>query len=117
VPPYRARVDAPQELPRALPAEQFKDEPVVAKAYAVAGRIPQVLAQQPCYCGCETRGHGNLLDCFATEHGAGCTICLKEALLADEMTREGASPKDVRAAIIQGAWKSVAVGERPHSAH
>jgi len=30
-----------------------------------------VLAQQPCYCWCDKFGHASLLDCFATEHGAG----------------------------------------------
>jgi hypothetical protein len=30
-----------------------------------------VLAQQPCYCYCDGYGHGSLLDCYASYHGAG----------------------------------------------
>jgi hypothetical protein len=113
VPPYLPPTPT-QNLPRVLPADSFRDEPTVAKAYAAAARIPAVVAQQPCYCGCDGRGHTSLLDCFASTHGAACTICLKEVLLADAMTREGASATDVRQAIMQGAWKSVAVEDRPH---
>jgi hypothetical protein len=43
----------------------------VARAYRVAQQIPAVLAQQPCYCWCDSMGHGSLVDCFATDHGAG----------------------------------------------
>jgi hypothetical protein len=57
-------------LPSVLPAGLFQI-PVVARAYSAAARIPQVLAQQPCYCFCDKMGHGSLLDCFATDHGAG----------------------------------------------
>ncbi len=57
-------------LPAILPAEQF-DIPIVAKAYRAAAKIREVLAQQPCYCYCDKMGHGSLVDCFATDHGAG----------------------------------------------
>ena len=71
VPPFRERVGPAEELPKPLPAASFADRPVVARAYRIAGEIPKVLAQQPCYCACEALGHGSLLECFGTEHGAG----------------------------------------------
>ncbi|MBI1750681.1 MAG: hypothetical protein HY234_08375 [Acidobacteria bacterium] len=71
VPPYLSATDAAGKLPRALPAADFKAYPVVAHAYRIAERIPAVLAQQPCYCHCDKFGHGSLLDCFASDHGAG----------------------------------------------
>ena len=70
VPNFHKTLADAGELPRILPAEQFKI-PIVAKAYRIAARIPGVLAQQPCYCYCDKVGHGSLVDCFATDHGAG----------------------------------------------
>ena len=71
VPPYLSATAAAGKLPRALPASDFKAYPFVARAYRIAARIPTVLAQQPCYCHCDKFGHGSLLDCFASDHGAG----------------------------------------------
>ncbi len=70
VPPYHPSAEAARPLPRTLPPERFSI-PVVAQAYRVAQRIPEVLAQQPCYCWCDKYGHSSLVDCFASEHGAG----------------------------------------------
>jgi len=71
VPPYYSEAEAAGRLPTTLSASEFKAYPIVARAYRIAERIPTVLAQQPCYCWCDKFGHGNLLDCFATDHGAG----------------------------------------------
>ena len=70
VPHFHARLEDALPLPKILPASDFSI-PVVARAYAAAARIPEVLAQQPCYCWCDKMGHGSLVDCFATDHGAG----------------------------------------------
>ena len=70
VPPHYATLAAAQPLPKTLAPERFHI-PVVARAYTAARKIPEVLAQQPCYCWCDKFGHASLLDCFATEHGAG----------------------------------------------
>lgn len=70
VPHFHVRLEDALPLPKILPASQFRI-PVVAKAYRIAARIPEVLAQQPCYCWCDKMGHGSLVDCFATDHGAG----------------------------------------------
>lgn len=70
VPHFHARLEDALPLPKILPASNFSI-PIVARAYAAAARIPEVLAQQPCYCWCDKMGHGSLVDCFATDHGAG----------------------------------------------
>jgi len=102
------RAEKPEDLPPVLPADQFRDEPVVARAYAIAARIPAIVAQQPCYCGCDvSHRHTSLLDCFATTHGSACTICIKEVMLVDQMTRERAPASTIRSAISQGAWQAV----------
>jgi hypothetical protein len=96
-----------QPLPETMDAKLFSD-PRLARVYEIAKRIPEVLAQQPCYCYCD-RGHGHrsLLDCQRDNHSAGCTVCRKEVLLADRLTRMGLSAKEIRASIIRGDWKNV----------
>lgn len=69
VPPFHPTVEAARPLPRTLPASWFRN-PLVARAYAIAERLPEVLVQQPCYCWCDQFGHGSLLDCYASDHGA-----------------------------------------------
>lgn len=57
-------------LPAVLDPKQFSD-PVVVKAYRYAQESPEIFAQQPCYCYCDSgEGHKGLLDCFASTHGA-----------------------------------------------
>ncbi|MGH9508398.1 MAG: CYCXC family (seleno)protein [Terriglobales bacterium] len=107
-PPYFTVAQATQALPTTLDPERFT-RPAVMRAYRVAKEIPQVLAQQPCYCGCDRHGHRSLLDCFVTDHAATCNICLKEALLAGRMHRGGQSAAEVRAAIIREDWRSVSL--------
>ncbi len=69
VPMYQTAVKK-SSLPKALDAGLF-EHPAVVRAYRAAAKIPEVLAQQPCYCWCEQQGHTGLMDCFATGHGAG----------------------------------------------
>ena len=72
IPPYHASAEAAQPLPTPRPASRYKDFPVIEKAYTVAAEIPEILAQQPCYCYCDrSAGHGSLADCWASDHGAG----------------------------------------------
>ena len=56
-------------LPKTLDPELFEGE--AKRAYQVAKEIPEILAQMPCFCGCDTPGHQNLLDCFVDRHGEG----------------------------------------------
>jgi hypothetical protein len=56
-------------LPKTLDPHLFKGK--AKQAYQIAGEIPEILAQIPCFCECEAYGHENLLDCFIDRHGAG----------------------------------------------
>jgi len=105
VPPFYGSAEAAKPFPRLLPAAYFRQYPLVARAYKVASDIPEVFAQQPCYCFCDKSGHRSLLDCYASDHGAGCLICIKEALLADQMHKKGKTATEIRTAIIRGDWR------------
>ena len=106
VPAFHRDPEDAKPFPELLPPFRY-DHPVVQRAYAIAHDIPEVLAQQPCYCYCERVGHGSLLDCFASDHGAGCTVCLQEAILASQMTKSGKTPERIRKSIVEGEWKLV----------
>jgi len=71
LPPYHESADAARPFPRLMPPERYSRAPVVRQAYEIAHRIPAVLAQQPCFCYCDKFGHRSLLDCYASDHGAG----------------------------------------------
>jgi len=100
--------EAPKgELPPTMEASIFPDIQTF-NAYVVAGRSKKVLYQQPCYCHCDrSQGHGSLLDCFASRHGAGCDICQKEDFYSYEQTRKGKTPAQIREGIIKGEWQKV----------
>lgn len=81
-----------------LDPSQFTGE--TRQAYTVAEKHPELLAQLDCYCGCEQHeGHKNLLDCFRTMHGAGCDICVGEAVTAGQMYESGTPVDQIRAAL------------------
>jgi hypothetical protein len=61
--------DAKTGLPKTLDPKLIKGKD--REGYQVAKEIPEILAQLPCFCGCEAVGHENLLDCFVDEHGVG----------------------------------------------
>ena len=105
-PPFLQASEITRPLPSTVAPDQFKDL-VVREAYAVASKMPHVLAQQPCYCWCNSIGHRSLLDCYRTRHAATCDICVKEALLAERMHEAGNTPEEIRKAIIAGEWNSV----------
>jgi hypothetical protein len=65
IPAYFESADAGRPFPGTLSPSLFED-PASVKSYELAREIPEVLAQQPCYCWCE--GHGSLLGCHATRH-------------------------------------------------
>jgi hypothetical protein len=106
IPSYHAYALKPP-IPATLDPKAFSD-PLNRNVYALAAKIKPVLYQQPCYCYCDRNaGHKSLLDCYASEHGAQCDICQKEAILAYQMTQKGKTPAQIRTAIIRGDWKSV----------
>lgn len=107
IPDHRTRVEDRSQLPKTLDPSRFST-PHVALSYRIARDIPEVLAQQPCYCYCDAGfGHGSLLDCHIDDHSAGCTVCLKETLLADQLNRQGKTAENIRDAIVRGDWRNI----------
>ncbi len=98
-------------LPPTLSPASFSD-PLVQNAYTAAGRVKNVLYQEPCYCHCDrSQGHASLLDCFASKHGSGCQICIREDLYSYEQSRKGKTPAQIRDGITRGEWQSVDVSK------
>lgn len=83
-----------------MPASSFAGYPRVEGVYREAAMIPEVLDGIYCYCECEQHsGHYSLLDCYKSEHAAGCDVCLSEAQLAYTMSTQGQSLNQIRAAV------------------
>jgi hypothetical protein len=99
---------APQgQLPETLSPSEFTDV-LVQNAYILAARVRKVLYQQPCYCHCDrSQGHTSLLDCFASKHGAGCGVCMREAIYSYEQSHKGKTAAQIRAGIERGEWREV----------
>src|SRR5467141_4778815 len=95
------------QLPETLSPSQLPAV-VVQNAYTLAARVKKTLYQQPCYCHCDrSQGHTSLLDCFASKHGSGCGVCMREAIYSYEQSHKGKTPGQIRRAIVQGEWQSV----------
>ena len=78
-------------------ASDYRAYPRVAGVYRQASAIPQVLDGLYCYCQCsEHSGHYSLLDCFRSDHAAGCDICLSEAATAYRMSQDGQTLDEIR---------------------
>lgn len=105
VPPFYATVSSVSALPATLDPGSFQG-PRVRDAYAIAKKKPAVLAQQPCYCGCDRQGHRSLLECFKDKHAEGCSICIREANYSNTMDAQGKCAAEIRTGIIRGDWKS-----------
>jgi len=103
VPVYYDHAEDAMPFPATLEPATFKRRDL-REAYQAAKEIPGVLVQQPCYCNCQRKGHRGLLDCFKTDHAASCNICVREAVLADQMHRQGKSAAEIRRTIVQGRW-------------
>jgi hypothetical protein len=98
-------------LPVTLPPSGFQNQGI-ANTYRIAKKIPEVLAQQPCLCGCDNTSddHSSLLDCYIDDHASTCLVCMKEAVLAEQMTDAGKSATEVRAAILEHKFSEVSIG-------
>lgn len=82
------------------PADRYAAHPRIAAVYGQAAEIPHVLDGLYCHCDCSKHaGHRSLLECFESDHGANCDVCLGEAELAYRLTLEGKTLDEVRAAI------------------
>ena len=75
-------------------------DPRVRAAYDAAKKYAHVLEEIYCYCRCrENIGHRALVECFETDHGANCDVCMNEAIVAARMTAEGKTPREIQKAI------------------
>src|SRR5580693_6267129 len=74
----------------AAPPAKGSPLPPILGREQLAGKIPAVLHQQPCYCYCD-RGmeHNSLHSCFEGIHGAQCSVCLKELYYSYSMNKKG----------------------------
>lgn len=107
VPAFISDVAQARPLPAVLDPRQFSDPPVV-KAYTYAKQNPEIFAQQPCYCYCDSgEGHKSLLDCFATMHGVSCPLCQKEGILVHQLVAEGKNATEIRDLINRREWQNV----------
>ncbi|MBX3276730.1 MAG: hypothetical protein KF868_01885 [Acidobacteria bacterium] len=71
VPAYHADPEKARPFPLTLDPAQFSAS-YAKRAYQIAKDIPEVLAQQPCYCYCDSGfGHDSLLECHIDDHSAG----------------------------------------------
>jgi Protein of unknown function with PCYCGC motif len=94
-----------QPVARVLEASQFLADRPTFVAYSLAARIPSVLYQEPCYCGCDrSQLHESLLDCFTGRHGVSCPACKREAIFCFEETRNGRTPPQIRDDLHKGNW-------------
>jgi len=135
-PPAAAKLGPhPQATLPPLPFQAYappRPMETVKAVYRFAAEHPEVLSYVPCFCGCERGGHKGNDDCFVksrnaqgdvTEwepHGLDCAVCLDVANEAMQMTRSGASVRDIRAA-IEAKWNRPGSGHTPtpmpHSGH
>lgn len=91
---------ADASLPEVLPPSQFFGK--AQMGYAAARLCPEIIVKLFCYCGCDfTDDHHNLLDCFATDHGADCHICQEAAILALKMKRDEKPIAEIQKAVDQ----------------
>jgi hypothetical protein len=127
-PPASARLGPhPQPNLPPLPFQAYappRPMATVNAVYRFAAEHPEVLGYVPCFCGCERGGHRGNDDCFVktrnaqgdvTEwepHGLDCAVCLDVANEAMQMTRSGASVRDIRAA-IESKWNRPGSGHTP----
>jgi hypothetical protein len=106
VPAYHREVPK-GDLPQTMDPGEFAN-PVVKNAYALAAKTKKILYQQPCYCHCDRgHGHGSLLDCFTSNHGSMCNICVGEALYSYEQSRKGKTAAQIRDGIMKGEWQKI----------
>lgn len=78
----------------------------VRNAYSIATRIPGMLNQLYCWCGCENRGiHRSNLECFEDAMAVNCAVCRGTAEIAYRMvTEEGITDAGVIQRAVDEEW-------------
>ncbi len=82
----------------------------VSAAYRFAVANPDALKNVPCFCGCVSAGHTSNYSCYVQQvksdgtvvfdpHALGCSLCVDISQDVMQMTKDGKSPKEIRAAI------------------
>jgi hypothetical protein len=101
IPAYQSAEQAQHHLAPTLEPSGFFGK--AREAYQVAKKIPQTLAQLPCYCHCDQSfGHKSLHTCFEDDHASQCAVCVDEALLAYKLqTEDKLTPEQVRSRIVE----------------
>lgn len=75
-------------------------DPQVRRAYEAAKKYAHVLESIYCYCRCkENIGHRALVECFESDHGSHCDVCMTEAITVARMTEQGRTPQEIQKAI------------------
>ncbi len=103
--PGTARAQHPDPRPGITAAglespDQWSSQPEIAEVYRMAAEIPAVIDGLYCYCDCHRNfGHRSLFDCFKTDHGGNCDVCMNEVRIAYRMHREGKSLQQIRQVI------------------
>jgi Protein of unknown function with PCYCGC motif len=106
-PPAQGQALPPVLAGRQLTGPYFREKWQV-EVYKEAAQIQGVLYQLPCYCRCDRAlGHTSLHSCFEGTHGAICETCAAEEAYAYKMTKRGRTPKQIRAGIERGDYKSI----------
>jgi hypothetical protein len=83
-----------------LPSSNFTGR--VANAYRIAAEIPGAVDGLYCYCKCKENPdfrHKTLLTCYTNNHAADCDICMHEAEMASDLTKQGKTPAEIRIAV------------------
>ncbi|MEO5669895.1 MAG: PCYCGC motif-containing (lipo)protein [Ramlibacter sp.] len=77
----------------------------VIHSYRVARKIPGLLNQLYCWCGCEDRGvHRSNLQCFEDDMAEDCTVCRGTAEIADDMNAKGITDAAKIQAMVDAVW-------------
>ena len=90
-----------------LPDFAQNARPAAQQAYQFAAANPELLENQPCYCGCNALGHLSNKDCYISDideagaitfesHASGCGICVDITQDVMRLTREGQSQLEIR---------------------
>ncbi len=73
-----------------------------ANAYKIAEEMPKTIDALYCWCKCKENPklhHKTLLTCYTSDHASKCGICMHEAEMAADLTKQGKSIPEIRAAV------------------